>query len=332
VQAQDYGAAKWGVGQRVEGCTDGDVDRAFDAGRIHRTHVMRPTRHIVAPAAIRWLLELTAPRVHAANAFYYRSLGLDDSVFAAANAAIAEALEGGEHLTRNELAERLAQVGIEAAGPRLAYLLMRAELDALVCSGSRRGKQHTYALLEERAPGAKALGREEGLAELAGRYFTSHGPALPQDFAKWSGLTIAEARHAVEFAGARLSRQKIGGAAYWSGREPPAGERTPTGPVVHLLPNYDEYLIAYRDYGPVAATAAARQVAPRGLFDRHIVLVDGQLRGGWSRTLGKQEATVEARLPTRLDAATRTALAGAVEHYGRFLQLPAALRIDEPAA
>jgi hypothetical protein len=37
------------------------------------------------------------------------------------------------------------------------------------------------------------LAREEALAELSERYFTSHGPASLQDFTWWSGLTVADA-------------------------------------------------------------------------------------------------------------------------------------------
>jgi hypothetical protein len=191
VQSQDYAGAKWAVAQRARGCSDRDVELACDRGDIVRTHVMRPTWHFVAPADARWMLELTAPRVHAANAYYYRKLELSPRTFERSNAALALALEGGKHLTRVELARALAGAGIRAEGVRLAYLLMRAELDALICNGSRRGKQFTYALFDERVPRAAPLARDEALAELTRRYFTSHGPATVQDFAWWSGLTVA---------------------------------------------------------------------------------------------------------------------------------------------
>src|SRR5207245_5757651 len=98
---------------------------------------------------IRWLLKASAPRVNALNAYYNRQHKLDTKLFAKSNAIIAKALEGGAHLTRSELAVVLARGGIRAAGNRLAYIVMRAELDAIVCSGAMRGKQHTYALLDE---------------------------------------------------------------------------------------------------------------------------------------------------------------------------------------
>ena len=176
VQAQDYAAAKWAVGLRSQGATDDDIEQAFAGGAILRTHVMRPTWHFVAPADIRWMLTLTAPRVNAINAFYYRKLELDDSLFMRSNAALAKALQGGKQLTRPELVSVLQQAGIATHDLlRFTYIMLRAELDGIVCSGARRGKQFTYALLDERAPQARMLDHDEALAEFARRYFTGHG-------------------------------------------------------------------------------------------------------------------------------------------------------------
>ena len=155
VQAQDYAGAKWALGLRLQGATDDEVERAFADGAVLRTHLMRPTWHFVTPADIRWLLALTAPRVHAANAFMYRKLELDSRRFQESRAALTRALRGDEHLTRDELRGVLQKAGVAADdGMRLAYLMMHAELDGVVCSGARRGKQFTYALMDARAPHA----------------------------------------------------------------------------------------------------------------------------------------------------------------------------------
>jgi hypothetical protein len=148
VQAQDYGAAKWALGLRSRGTTDNDIEQAFNDGVILRTHVMRPTWHFVSPADIRWLLALTAPRVHATNAHRYRELELDDAARRHCNNAIVKALQGGKQLTRAELASALQQAGIATNdSQRITYILMKAELDGIICSGARYGKQFTYALL-----------------------------------------------------------------------------------------------------------------------------------------------------------------------------------------
>src|SRR5438105_4854056 len=242
VQAQDFAAAKWALGLRLQGVKDDDIEQAFTDGAILRTHVMRPTWHFVSPADIRWLLALTAPRVHAASAYYTRKLELDDAVFSGTHAVLANALQGGKQLTRDELASALQQAGIATEGEqRVTYIIMRAELDGIICSGARRGKQFTYALLAERAPQARSLDRDEALAELTTRYFTSHGPATIQDFVWWSGLTVADARAGLAMVTSHLLHETIGGQTYWFPVSRLAEQDL--SQTAYLLPNYDEYTV-----------------------------------------------------------------------------------------
>ena len=173
VQAQEYPAARWALGLRARALTDRLVAQAFDAGEILRTHAMRPTWHFVARDDIRWLQMLTGPRVQALNAYYARKNELDAKTVARSRTVIERALAGGHQRTRTELAAVLGKAGIRAEGQRLAYLMMSAELDQLICSGPRRGKQFTYALLEERAPKALAAAARRGLAG-------AHTPVLHQ--------------------------------------------------------------------------------------------------------------------------------------------------------
>src|SRR5262245_29999042 len=199
VQAQEYAAARWGLGQRMRGgATDADVRRAVDSGRILRTHVMPPTWHFAARADIRWMLELTAPRVNRFVAGYYRRQELAAPLRTRAAAIFERALGDGGHLTRNELGAHLARAGIVVKGVRLAILTLYAELEGLMCSGAYRDKQLTYALLAKRAPRPKRLSRDEALATLTRRFFASHGPATVRDFVWWSGLTTADTKRGLE--------------------------------------------------------------------------------------------------------------------------------------
>jgi winged helix DNA-binding protein len=318
VQSQDYPGAKWGVAQRTVGSTATDIDRAFNDGAILRTHVMRPTWHFVMPEDIRWMLELTAPRIKALMATYDRRLELDEALYARTNAAIEKALQVGKHLTRTELAQALKDAGIEATGQRLAHIVSRAELDAVICSGAPRGKQHTYALLAERAPHARRRDREEALGELSVRYFSSHGPALVQDFAWWSGLTVADAKAGLELVKGQLIQETIDGKTYWFARSAQANPRT--RPTVHLLPNYDEYLIAYRDRSAFVDPARLGD-APffQDVLRRHIIVVNGQVVGGWHSSERPREATIHLRPLIQLTQAQQAALGAAAKSYSRFL-------------
>jgi len=327
VQSQDYPGAKWALGQRMQGVNDTALDRAFDAGEILRTHVLRPTWHFVAPADIRWMLALTGPRVHRAMSYYCRQNGLDANTFARARPAIKRALEGGTHQTRDELAAALKKARIDAHGVRLGLLVMHEELDGIICSGPRRGKQFTYTLMDERVPPATALSRDDALAALTVRYFTSHGPATVRDFVWWSGLTAKDARSGIEMAGKTLAQETSDGLTYWSSPNERARVRVPS-PVVHLLPNYDECLIAYKDRGNVGHVPAPPD--PRlkrlGVF-AHQMLLDGRMTGSWRRNVGRSGVALEVVAYRTLTKGERGALADTVARHARFMNTVATVSV-----
>jgi Winged helix DNA-binding domain len=328
VQSQDYGGAKWALGLRAPGLAEADVDRAFDEGTILRTHVLRPTWHFVAPADIRWMLALTSPRILAANRHYCRRNGLDEKVLARSRRVLERALSGGRFMTRSALGAVLARAGIAGGGQRLAYLMMDAELQQVICSGPRQGKQFTYALLEERAPRARALAGDEALAELAKRYFASHGPATVRDFVWWSGLTVKQAKTGLDALGRKAASDAADGVTYWSVPGPSSSvKKPPPGvPAVYLLPNYDELMNALRDRGLFLDASGP---PPAGAFARlpHQLAIDGTLRGAWRRAMAARAVTIAVRPFRPLSRMEKTALTGAVARYGRYSGLPAQLAI-----
>lgn len=326
MQAQDYIGAKWAIGLRAPGLQDGDVEEALNDGLILRTHVLRPTWHFVVPEDIRWLLALTAPRIHAANAYYYRQSGLDTKVFAKSCAVLHRVLEGGQAMTRLELAEHLKRAHIPAEGIKLAYLMMHAELEGVICSGPRKGKQSTYMLLDDRVPPQKPRQRGQSLVDLATRYFASHGPATARDFAWWSGLPITEAQRAITAVQPRLESTMVDGLTYWNGDSSPSWPHK--GASVYLLPNYDEYLIGYKDRDLVVDPSRAANIVARsnGGFAHHLV-VDGRLAGSWSRTLTGNGVLIEIAPYKKLTPAQARAASNAADCYGEFLGLPASLAI-----
>ena len=325
VQAQDYFGAKWSLGLRLQNGHDADLDRAFNAGSILRTHMLRPTWHFVTPADIRWLLALTAPRVQAANAAMYRKLELDNATLKRGHKAMTTALHGGQHLTRDELRATLEKAGLAVGtGQRLAYIVMAAELDGLICSGPRRGKQFTYALLEERVPPVATLQRDEALATLSRRYFASHGPATAQDFAKWSGLTSGDAKRGLEMVGAQLRHEALNGAEYWF-----SSTATPVklpAPTAYLLSVYDEYIIGYTNRSLIAEPQIAAKLFTMGNALTAVVVVDGQIVGTWKRTLGKEAVIIEIDYLTRLIKPQLRAVADATQRYSEFLERPATVQ------
>lgn len=327
VQAQEFGPARWGVGQRMVMATDASVMQAFNEGRLLRTHILRPTWHFVHPRDIRWMLELSAPRVHVANGFSYRREGLEPKTRARGADVIARALEGGRHLTRPELAVALKNARLPCAGLALACMVMHAELEAVICSGPRRGKQFTYALLDERAPATPRRSKDEGLVELVRRYFTSHGPATIRDFTWWSGLTVGQARTGIALAGTALESAEIDGRTYWSAPDiPPPGVRPP---VVRLLPIYDEFLIAFRDRQWASSALSDAPVAMAPNTFAHQVVVNGRVEGSWVQMRGSAQVEVQVTPWAPLSARIRKAVESEAGRYGRFLQTPVRLTITK---
>jgi hypothetical protein len=286
---------------------------------------MRPTWHFVAPRDIRWMLALTAPRVRMGLAHMDRQLELDQNVFKTTNAVLTKALQGSKQLTRSELAPILQKGGISVEGLRLGHLLIHAELDGIICSGARKGKQFTYALLEERAPQAKTLEHEEALAELAKRYFRSHGPAILKDYVWWSGLTATEARQGMEAVRSEFEQETINDQVYWFS---PSASLNGTSSTAYLLPNYDEYTVGYKDRSAIFDESfIAKLSAFRESILTQTILVEGEIAGTWKRTLKKKEVIISLAPFTVLKKAQNQAVIESAQEYGKFLGLPVTLGI-----
>jgi hypothetical protein len=208
---------------------------------------------------------------------------------------------------------------------------MAAELDALVCSGPRRGKQHTYMLLEERAPGARDLPRDEALAELARRFFGGHGPATAKDFAVWATLTVAEARAAIQAAGPDLKAEEWGGLRLWApaagpgrGGEHPSAPRRPS---VRLIQGYDEIIMGYTETKPLLARPGSPWRPATPPVFRLVVLLDGGVAGYWRPRPKRDRVLIEVAPMEAFSGAAMAALDKEAARYGAFLGLQAEVRM-----
>ncbi|TDL36327.1 winged helix DNA-binding domain-containing protein [Arthrobacter nitrophenolicus] len=346
VQAQEFPYARWSLAQRVSSTgraavTAADIEQAVADGTVLRTHILRPTWHFVHREDLRWLTALSAPRLHGLNALTYRRTGIDAATASRTAEVLAGAVAGGNHLTREQLAEELRAAGFEASGLRLAYIIMHAEVSGILASGtpvrSRGGAlKQTYALFDERVPAGPqpAPDREEALAELAFRYFTSRGPATAKDCAGWSGLTVTDVRKGVRLAReARpdaLAAAMIDGVEHYfaaGGADPgiQAGGTPAPGPRIDLVQCYDEYIMGYfatRHYMGGGAPAFPFAGGPI-----HVVLLDGRMAGSWRHRLLTDRCELDIRLHDPAAATTGSPLAAAVQEavdrYAAFTGLPA---------
>jgi hypothetical protein len=326
VQAQEYEPAKWALGLRLrDGAVCAEIERAFEEGQILRTHVMRPTWHFVTSADIRWLSALTAPHVHRRMSPYNRRLGLDARMLVRGTSILERALGDRRYLTRSELSESLGHAGLTLDRISLAQLAMHAELEGVICSGPRRGKQFTYALVAERAPESLRLSRDEALATLSRRYFMSHGPATIRDFVWWSGLTVADAKRGLDMNQAR--REEAGSQTYWTIGPGPRGAMR--GHAVHLLPIYDEYLVAYRDREAVPhRPSVVMGKGAQSVTFQHTLVIAGQVAGTWRSSRDTRSVLIDAVPLRRLTGQERRAVGEAVRRYERFICAPTKLSMD----
>lgn len=321
-QGQDILPSAWALSQRIQSpTTEADVLTAYDSGAILRTHVLRPTWHFVHPADLRWLLTATAPRVHRINGTVYRAWGFTEETFATIRRTIETTLADGSPRTRTELGRALESAGLPLTGQGLAYAVMHAELEAILCSGPRRGKQHTYVLLDSRVPDRDDRTRPEALAELARRYYTSRGPASHRDLAGWASLTLAEASQATEAVAAELGRIEIDEVTYWhSPADPPAPSAAPR---VELVNGLDELVMSYSHTREVLAGGLPYSgEASDAMY--HAILTDGQLTGLWTyrRDSRGRPDQVIVRPLRDWSAAERDGVHQAARRFGSFAAAP----------
>ena len=323
VQAQDFNGALWAVGVRMPAelnPTEALIEQAIAEGKIIRTWPMRGTLHFVAAEDAHWIMDLLAARV--AKRFLPRlqkDYELDRTVFTRAEKALVRALQGGKQLSRNAMYQVLESAKIASASGRGLQILTYLSLNKLLCFGSREGKHPTFRLFEEWISAAQQKSTEEALAELARRYFTSHGPASLQDFLWWSGLSVAEAKAALELAKSHLVQETVGEQTYWLAPFSPATKTSNKLPATYLLPPYDEYTVAYKDRSAVLSPENAKLASTgNGIFNP-IIVINGQVVGVWKRELKKGIVTITPNFFAKLSKAETKDLAAAGTRYGNFL-------------
>ena len=324
VQAENPSQAAWAVASRTSNPDQADLAALLDGGAVLRTHVLRPTWHFVRAEDVGWLLDLTGPRVRRVTGQQLRdSHGLDERSIGHAVAAVMEALASRGQLTRGQLADELRERRTGGNGQMLMILLAHAELEGLICSGPVAGGEHTYALMEERVPAPRRLGRAEALAELALRYFTGHGPATERDLAYWATLTLTDVRAGLQQVGDQLGSFQHDGRTFWHPPgEPPSG---PQQPAAHLLQILDETYRGYQDSRWVLDTAGdvprTRETATG------MALVDAQLVAAMRRTIAHDHVQFDLRPYRALTSPETGALDQAANRYGEYLGLTAQLTL-----
>jgi hypothetical protein len=319
IQAQDYAMAKWAIGSRCN-ATEKEIEEAINSGKIIRTHILRPTWHFVSADDIYWMLDVSGPQVKRIILSETKKYGYDEKEFERINSNIEKILAGNNHLTREEIIQELNIKKVSGEyylSPVL--IMMYAELTGLVCNGKMKGKQITYALLEEKVsrPQSK-LTKEEGLAKLAKRYFESHGPATLLDFSWWSGFPPTTARSAINSIESELNSVEIDNQKYYFGTNFTGADNFCES--VHFLPAFDEILISYKTRETsILLEHQSKAFTNNGIF-KPIILENGKVIGTWKRTIKKDHVKIETQFFSPLDDSKKDLLFEAVKPFENYLE------------
>ena len=315
IQAQNYPMVKWAIGIRLKSDSLSVVEEALQKGEIIRTHVMRPTWHIVAAEDLRWMLKLCKQRNIAAFKSWCSQINIGEKEYQKCKQDIEKILEG-KSLTKEELEKTLVQMSHSGDPIFLKYCLNRSESEGIICSGIDRKQKPTYALLEERIPPVKELHKEEALAKLATYYFRSHSPASLEDFTWWSGLLISEAKQAIETIKSELHVEKYGSFELHV-HESCSNAPSPR-PQLHLLPSYDEYLISYKERGTVIDPVHhPKAFSNNGIF-YPVILYNGRIVGNWKKIAQRSQIKIETTFFERQPKIEKALLEDAIERYREF--------------
>jgi hypothetical protein len=319
MQAQDFAGGKWAIGLRLPGSKDPDIEKAIAARKIIRTWALRGILHFVSPEDVYWITKLIGPKLLTAFASRFRQLELDERILAKTNKLISKALEGGEHLTRNEIADILSKQKIKLHEFRLSHILLRAVIDQLICFGPRRNKEYTFVSLPEWVPEGKSIPRDESLAMLTRKYFESHGPAALPDFVWWSGLNLTDARKGIEMIKSGLEEFKVNDQKYWMMQNMP--EIKAVADTVFLLPGFDEYMLGYKDRSLILDNHRIPHVYTNNGIFGNTIIIKGRVHGTWKRTIKNKSVIIEQSPFIDLSDKQLKSFNKASQNFAKFLGL-----------
>jgi len=318
MQAQDYSMAKWAIGSRCD-ATESVIEEAINSAQIIRTHILRPTWHFVSADDIYWMLELSAPQVKRFTASAGKKYGYDAKKLDQTNSKIEKLLSGNNHLTRNEIMQELNIKKTSNEDFLSAAIMMNAELDGLVCNGRMKGKQITYALLEERVSKSKSkLTKEEGLAKLALKYLESHGPATLLDFSWWSGFPPTICQNIFNAIKLQLNSLQINDQIYWFKID--ISDENSFRESVHFLPAFDEILISYKTReASILVEHQLKAFTNNGIF-KPIILENSKVIGTWKRTMAKDHAKIETQFFNKTENHKKAVLFEGIKAFENYLE------------
>ncbi|MFM6850666.1 MAG: winged helix DNA-binding domain-containing protein [Terrabacter sp.] len=317
LQAQDYGSGVWSLGVR-SGLTLAEVEQAVERREVVRTWPMRGTIHWVPAEDARWMCRLLAAPRSTALATRYAQLGIGERDIELAGRLFEEHLT--EPMSRPDVIALLVDAGIDPTDQRAYHLVGHHCMTGLLCQGPVIGKQPSFVLIDSWVPHSRRLSREEGLATMAERYLRGHGPVTEKDLAGWLLKPLGLTREALDLVEPQVVREEVDGQVWlWHVDAADASEALGHSGV-HLLPQWDEFLLGYKSRDVTLPPEHFHRVVPgRNMVFKPTLVVDGEVAGTWRRQQRARRTVLEVAPFVPLGASRWRDVERAATAYGRFL-------------
>jgi hypothetical protein len=277
MQAQDYSMSLWAIGLRMQNPEKSAIEKLTNAGKIIRTHILRPTWHLVHQKDIRWMMQLSAPNVKKATQYIDKKQGLTDELFLKAWKIIEQEFTRNEFLNKEKIVSCLSNQQMVISNLLATQIIMRAEVEMLLCNGNQK---NVYALFENRIPTANVISKQEAIVKLAQLYFKSRGPATLKDFVWWSGLSLNDAKIGVAELDKQLQSFTYDKLKYYHFE---IKNNIPKRPSFALLPCYDEYTVGYSEGRNIVLPAGVDSAETGNGIFKPTILSENELVGTWRK-------------------------------------------------
>ena len=318
MQAQDYNYFRWAIGIRQRIPQIAQLQAAFAKAELLRLHLLRCTVQVVSQKDIGWLLPLCKERNLRTLQSWHKSINISfsESHFEEITRAMQELLAGGKSLPKRAIAEELTSLGFLLDDRLLTSLLVRSEIEGLLCSGQMQGREATWALLSERVPTICSLTPDEALKQLAIKSFRSHSPASLDDFAWWSGLSKTQCKKALTLIANEVEEIKVEEETMYLYHN--TLDCLDYARKVLLLPPYDEYLIGYKSrWVALEKKHTAKAHNNFGIF-KPVILHEGRVVGNWKASIDKQGANLITELFAEKSKVKLRSLQEAINQFVEF--------------
>ena len=344
IHAQVMPSAELSLGLRVEGLTRHELaTELWERRSLVKTYGVRGTVHLLPSDELALWLAAFRANSRRNNGRRLEYLGLTPEQMNDMVAAIGDALEVEQRLTREELGVEIARrVGVWATERRASAFggqwpiwmsaIGAAAHAGTLCFGPNDGTRVTFEPPARWIGAQPAIDGDEALRAVFRRYLASYGPATHAEFAQWFAMPASHAREVARSLRAWVEEVDVEGrrALQLADDRPARGARAARS--VMLLPRFDPYVVGSHPRDELIPPSSAKHALATGILPKRartgreflagpmpVLLVDGQVAGVWEQHRARGRIAMRVQTFVRLTADDRRELESRVDRIGLVL-------------